>query len=152
MTGSRKKRHPAVDPPGLLLAVAVTGAGVSDPAGAKLLCRQLTPDRFPRLALVWADGKDHNDDLYARMTGRVAWEIAVVSRPPGEKGWVGLPRRWVAERTYAWLGRDRANSKDYERCNRSSEGMMYAGMTRLMLNRLRPGPAGPPFRYPRPTA
>jgi putative transposase len=152
VTGSGKKRHTAVDTLGLLLAVAVTGAGVSDPAGVKLLCRQLTPDRFPRLALFWADSKYHNYDLYAHMAGRVDWEIAVVSRPPGEKGWVKLPRRWVVERTYAWLGRYRANSKDYERCNKSSEGMIYAGMTRLMLNRLRPGPAGPPFRYPRPTA
>lgn len=152
VTGSGKKRHTGVDTLGLLLAVAVTGAGVSDPAGAKRLCRQLGPDRFPRLALFWADSKYHNYDLYAYMDGKVEWDIRVVSRPGGTKGWVKLPRRWVVERTYAWLGRYRANSKDYERCNRSSEGMLYAGMTRLMLNRLSPGPAGPPFRYPRPQA
>ena len=104
VTGSGKKRHPGVDTLGLLLAVAVTGAGLSDPAGAKLLCRQLTPDRFPRLALFWADSKDHDYDLYEDMGGRVRWSIQVVSRPAGEKGGK-LPRRWVVERTYAWLGR-----------------------------------------------
>jgi putative transposase len=149
VTGSGKKRHTATDTLGLLLAAAVTGAGVTDPVGAKLLCRALGPDRFPRLALLWADSKYHNYDLYAHMDGRVNWRIEVVSRPPDKKGWVKLPRRWVAERTYAWIGRYRANSKDYERCNKSSEGMIYTSMVRLMLNRLSPGPAGPPFRYPR---
>lgn len=152
VTGSGKKRHTATDTLGLLLAVAVTGAGVSDPAGARRLCGSLGPDRFPRLAVLWADRKYHNYDLYGYMGGRVGWRIDVVSRPPGQKGWVLLPRRWVTERTYAWIGRYRANSKDYERCNKSSEGMIYTSMTRLMLNRLSPGPAGPPFRYPRKTA
>lgn len=149
VTGTGKKRHTATDTLGLLLAVAVTGAGVSDPAGAKRLCRSLGPDRFPRLAVLWADGKYHNYSLYDYMGGRVSWRIEVVSRPPDQKGWVKLPRRWVTERTYAWIGRYRANSKDYERCNKSSEGMIYTSMTRLMLNRLSPGSAGPPFRYPR---
>lgn len=152
VTGSGKKRHTATDTLGLLLAVAVTGAGVSDPAGAKLLCRSLGPDSFPRLAVLWADSKYHNYDLYDYLEGRVGWRVEVVSRPPDKKGWVKLPRRWVAERTYAWVGRYRANSKDYERCNKSSEGMIYTRMTRLMLNRLSPGSTGPPFRYPRKAA
>jgi transposase len=121
--------------------------GVGDPAGAKSLCRSLGPDRFPRRELVWADSKYHNYDLYDYMRGRVSWRIEVVSRPPDATGWVTLPRRWVVERTYAWIGRYRANSKDYERCNRSSEGMVYTSMTRLMLNRLSPGPPSHPFRY-----
>jgi putative transposase len=146
-TGAAKKRHTATDTLGLLLVVVVTGAGVSDPAGAKQLCRGLGPDSFPRLALLWADSKYHNYDLYAHMDGRVRWRIEVVSRPPDTVGWVTLPHRWVVERTYAWIGRYRANSKDYERCNKSSEGMVYTAMTRLMLNRLSPGPPGPPFRY-----
>jgi putative transposase len=147
ITGTGKKRHTSVDTLGLLLCVVVTGAGVSDPEGAKLLCSKLGPDRFPRLALQWADSKYHNQDLYVHMNGRVNWRIEVVSRPPDKKGWVKLPRRWVVERTYAWIGRYRANSKDYEYCNRSSEGMVYTSMTRLMLNRLSPGPSGPPFCY-----
>lgn len=149
VTGMGKKRHTATDTLGLLLTVAVTGAGVSDPAGAKLLCRSLGPDQFPRLAVLWADSKYHNYDLYDHLDGRVRWEFEIVTRPPGQKRWVKLPHRWVTERTYAWIGRYRANSKDYERCNRSSEGMVYTGMIRLMLNRLSPGPAEPPFRYRR---
>ena len=117
-----------------------------------MLSGQLTPDRFPRLTLLWADNKYHNYALKDYLAGKVGWEIVVVSRPEGTKGWVTLPRPWVVERTYGWLGRYRANSKDDERCNRSSEGMLYTAMTRLMLNRLSPGPPGPPFRYPRPKA
>ncbi|MGL6095086.1 MAG: transposase, partial [Fimbriiglobus sp.] len=147
VTGSGKKRHTATDTLGLLLVVAVTGAGMSDPAGAKRLCAKLAPDRFPRLKLIWADSKYHNYDLYEYMQDRVNWKLEIVKRPEGTKGFILLPRRWVTERTYAWIGRYRANSKDYERCNKSSEGMVYAAMTRLMLNRLRPGPPGPPFRY-----
>lgn len=147
VTGTAKKRHTGTDTLGLLLAVVVTGADVGDPAGAKALCDRLGADRFSRLTLMWADNKYHNYDLYAYMKGRVGWRIEVVSRPPGTTGWVTLPRRWVVERTYAWIGRYRANSKDYERCNKSSAGMVYTGMSRLMLNRLSPGPPGPPFRY-----
>jgi putative transposase len=147
VTGTAKKRHTGTDTLGLLRAVVVTGADVGDPAGAKQLCAGPGPDRFPRLTLMWTDKKYHNHDLYAYMNGRVAWRIEVVSRPPDAEGWVTLPHRWVTERTYAWIGRYRANSKDYERCNRSSEGMVYTAMTRLMLNRLSPGPKGPPFRY-----
>lgn len=152
ITGTGKKRHHGTDTLGLRLAVAVTGAGVSDPAGAKALCRSLGPDRFPRLTLVWTDSKYHNYDLYGYLHGRVGWRVEVVSRPPDKNGWVKLPRRWVVERTFAWIGRYRANSKDYERCNRSSEGMIYASMTRLMLNRMSPGEPGYPFRYKRPSA
>ena len=149
VTGTGKKRHTATDTLGLLLVVVVTGAGVGDPAGAKALAAALGPDRFPRLALMWADSKYHNYDLYDHMRGRVRWRIQVVRRPPDATGWVTRPRRWVVERTYAWIGRYRANSKDYERCNRSSEGMIYTSMTRLMLNRLSPGLPSHPFRYRR---
>lgn len=148
-TGQAKKRHIATDTAGFLLALAVTGAAVGDARGAEMLCGRLGPDRFPRLAKVWADSKYHNYHLYGHMHGRVSWEIAVVSRPPGSKGWVLLPRRWVVERTFAWMGRCRANSKDLERCNRSSEGTVYVSMIKLMLNRLAPGAKGPPFRYAR---
>jgi putative transposase len=66
----------------------------------------------------------------------------------GAKGWMSLPRRWMVERTFAWVGRCRSNSKDYERCNCSSEGMVYASTVELVLNRLAPGAPGPKLRYP----
>lgn len=111
-TGQAKKRHIATDTLGLLLAVVGTGAGVGDAAGAEALCDRLGPDRFPRLAKFWADSKYHDYHLYDYMRGRVGWGIEVVSRPPDATGWVTLPRRWVVERTFAWIGRCRANSKD----------------------------------------
>ena len=148
-TGQAKKRHIATDTLGLLLAVVVTGAGASDAAGADGLGRSLGPADFPRLRKVWADGGYHRHELYARLRGRVAWGLEIVSRPPGAKGWLVLPRRWAVERTFAWVGRCRANSKDYERDNRMSEGSVYASMVRLMLNRLAPGDKGPPYKYPR---
>ena len=148
-TGQAKKRHVATDTLGLLLAVAVTGAAVGDARGAELLAGSLGPAAFPRLRVLWADGGYHRHRLAGSLAGRVAWRVEVVSRPKGAKGWVSLPRRWVVERTFAWVGRCRGNSKDDERCNRSSEGMVYASMVKLMLNRLAPGVPGPPFRYPR---
>jgi putative transposase len=66
------------------------------------------------------------------------WTLQVVSRPPGTKGWVLIPRRWVVERTFGWTGRCRANSKDYEKLPQSSESMIQISMIQLMLNRLRP--------------
>ena len=148
-TGQAKKRHVATDTLGLLLAVAVTGAAVTDARGAELLAGSLGPAAFPRLRVLWADGGYHRHRLAESLAGRVAWRVVVASRPKGATGWVSLPRRWVVERTFAWVGRCRGNSKDYERCNRSSEGMVYASMVKLMLNRLAPGVPGPPFRYPR---
>ena len=124
----------------MLVVLGLVALGAALVGVAKLLGRA-----------TWADGffAAAGNNLYAHMRGRVRWRIEVVSRPPDKKGWVKLPRRWVVERTFAWIGRYRANSKDYERCNKSSEGMIYTGMTRLMLNRLSPGPKGPPFRYKR---
>ena len=146
--GQSKERHVAADTLGLLLAVAVTGAAVSDARGAEPLAGSLGPAAFPRLRVPRADGGYRRHRLAESLAGRVAWRVEVVSRPKGATGWVSLPRRWVVERTLAWVGRCRGNSKDYERCNRSSEGMVYASMVKLMLNRLAPGVPGPPFRYP----
>ena len=127
----------------------MTGAAASDASGAEKLSWSLTPSEFPRLALVWADGSYHRHELYARLAGRVGWRLAIVSRPPGTKGWVVLTRRWVVERTFAWIGRCRANSKDYERDNRMSEGSIYASSVKMMLNRLAPGTEQPAYKYPR---
>ena len=100
------------------------------------------------------DGIFYRNGLYVRIKGQVdgTWELEVVSRPPGQKGWVLLPRRWVVERTFAWVGRCRINSKEYERLARSSEAQVQISMVRLMLNRLKPSGCYPEFRYKRPAA
>ena len=153
-TGNARKRHIAVDTLGLLLVVVVTSAAVHDAAAAQELASQLDRTNFPRLAKVWADSKYHNFDLYAHIKNHVDgdWELEMVSRPPGSKGWVKWPRRWVVERTFAWLGRYRINSKEYERQTKSSEAQVYISSIQLMLKRLKPPHEDAEFQYRRPAA
>jgi putative transposase len=144
-----RKRHIGVDTLGLLLAVAVTGAGVDDARAAPLVLEQLDAQRCPRLELVWADSKYHNHDLNAWLEGRpdLGWRLEVVRRPPGAKGFVLLPKRWVVERTFAWLGRARRLSRDYERYTTSSECMIRIRAIQHLLGRMAPKGGHPPFRY-----
>ena len=149
ITGNGRKRHIAVDTVGLLLTALVTSAAVQDPDAARTVSERLDRTDYPRLRKVWADSKYHNYALYAHIQKRVAgsWELAIVHRPPGTKGWVLLPKRWVVERTFAWLGRCRALSKDYEGSTASAEGMVYVSMIHLMLRRLTASGDGPKFAY-----
>ena len=105
-----RKRHIVVDTQGLLLGVVVHPANIQDRDGAKLVLQRLR-GRFPRLERIWADG------AYAgklvRWAGRIGgWKIEVVPRPAQQHSFQVLPRRWVVERTFAWLGRNRRLSKD----------------------------------------
>ena len=144
-----RKRHIAVDTLGLLLAVVVTGAGVDDAAAAPQVLGQLRREAYPRLAKVWADSKYHNHALYAWVQEEAAgaWVLEIVSRPPGSVGWVRLPRRWVVERTLAWLGRYRRHSRDYERRTESSEAMLRVSAIHMLLRRLKPDQKYAEFRY-----
>lgn len=149
-----RKRHMAVDTLGLLLAVAVTAAAVDDAKAAPQVLAQLDRQAYPRLELLWADTKYHNYDLYDWLTAhQTPYRIDVVSRPPGAKGFVLLAKRWVVERTWAWYGRDRRNSKDYERLISSSEARIKMSAIRQMLGRLAPDPdrKQAPFKYPKKT-
>jgi putative transposase len=136
-----RKRHMAVDTLGLLLAVAVTAASVDDARAAPQVLAQLDRQAYPRLELLWADSKYHNYALYDWLTGhRTKYRLEVVSRPPAAKGFVLLAKRWVVERTWAWYGRDRRNSKDYERLTSSSETRVRMSAIHQMLKRLAPAP------------
>jgi putative transposase len=144
-----RKRHIGVDTLGLLLAVVVTGAGVDDARAAPRVLEQLDAERCPRLAVVWADAKYHNHDLNAWKAAReeLRWRLEVVSRPVGAKGFVLLPKRWVVERTFAWLGRARRLSRDYEWHTTSSECMVRIRGIQLLLNRMSPRDSYAPFKY-----
>jgi len=144
-----RKRHIVVDTLGLLLAVVVTSAAVDDAAAAPQLFTQLQRRDFPRLEVVWADSKYHNYALYAWKARRrsLPWKLKIVSRPQGSQGFVVIPKRWMAERTFAWLGRSRRLSKDYERRTDSSESMIQISSIHLLLKRLAPLPTQIPFRY-----
>jgi putative transposase len=151
ITGNGRKRHVAVDTMGLLLIVAVTSAAVEDPVGAQAVFAGLNRTDYPRLKKIWADSKYHNYALYAHIENHVngSWKLEIVSRPQKAKGWVLLPKRWVAERTFAWLGRYRVHSKDYERLTTSSEAMIYVSSVHLLLRRLKPSKEYAEFGYRR---
>jgi putative transposase len=142
-----RKRHLAVDTLGLLLAVVVTAASADDGRAAPALLRQLNDFEFPRLKVLWADQKYHNYDLYEWVDGNAHFEVVVVSKPEGQQGFVPLPKRWVIERTFAWLKRCRRLSLDRERDPRSSEAMVRVAMIHLMLNRLKPTSVNQAFNY-----
>jgi putative transposase len=145
-----RKRHVAVDTLGLLLTVVVTSAAVDDAAAAPRVLEQLDRRDYPRLQVVWADGKYHNYQLYEWLDShrrRLPWSLEVVSRPKDVKGFVLLPKRWVVERTFAWLGRSRRLSKDYERRTDSSECMVRLSAIHGLLKRMAPAGAYAPFKY-----
>ena len=142
-----RKRHLLVDTLGLLLVVLMTSAGLDDGVAAPILLGHVTPQAFPRLVTIFADQKYHNHTLDAWMAEhRAGWHIDVKMRPAGTKGFTPLEKRWVIERTNAWPGRYRRNSKDYERRTESSTAMIQISHIHLMLNRL--APCGrPEFHY-----
>jgi len=147
---SGRKRHIVVDALGLLIAVVVTGAGVDDAAAAPRVLKELRADRFPRLEVVWADQKYHNhalNDWLKRKPKLHPWKLEIVTRPEGTSGFVLLPKRWVVERTFAWLGRDRRLSRDYERRTESSECRVRISAIHGMLKRLTDHQHQPPFKY-----
>ncbi len=136
-----------VDTLGLLLAIVRTSAGVDDGVAAPQLLDQVKSHDFPRLGMIFADQKYHNHALDAWMAEhRAGWRIAVKTRLEGTKGFTPLEKRWVIERTNAWHGRYRRNSKDYERSIESSTAMLQMSNSHLMLNRLSPC-SHPAFHY-----
>ena len=129
-----RKRHVAVDTLGLILVVIVTAASVQDRDGAKLLFAKLK-DVFPRLKHFWADGS-YSGQLIDWVKDFANWVLEIVKKPDDQKGFAVLPRRWVVERTFAWLGFYRRLSKDYEFETRHSEAMIHLAMIHLMVRRL----------------
>lgn len=147
---SGRKRHIIVDVLGLLLAIVVTAASVDDGTGAPSVLRRLTAEHRSRLKRVWADKKYRNNALNAWMRRTKAkYEIEVVERPAGSVGFVKLPKRWVVERTFAWVGRYRRNSRDYEWFPESSESMIKVCSIQRMLRILSPDASKKvaPYKY-----
>ena len=129
-----RKRHVLVDTLGLILALAVTPASISDPAGARILMGNWG-GHCKKLHLIWVDGT-YRGKLIDWAATRVKAVLQPVLRQDDIKGFVVLPKRWVVERTFAWLGQSRRLNKDYERLPESSEAMIYIAMSRLMVRRL----------------
>ena len=135
---------------GLLVAVAVTSAKLDDGAAAPMVLAKLSKWALPRLRLIWGDGKYHNHDLNDWVSEHGWYVIQVKERPPDSAGFVLLKRRWVVERTFAWLGRCRIHSRDDERLPESSEAQVEISMIQLMRRRLTNAEYRDPFRYVRP--
>ena len=129
-----RKRHILVDTLGLLLAVVVTSAALSDPAGARLLLSRLG-GACKKLRRIWVDGA-YRGHLLEWVLLHCKFVLQPVLRCADQKGFVVLPRRWVVERTFAWITQCRRLSLDYERLTESSEAMISIALTRLMVRRL----------------
>lgn len=138
-----RKRHILVDTLGLLLVVVVHAANIQDRDGAKRVLEKAS-QLFSRLQLIWADG-GYAGKLIDWVKGQCNWVLEIVKRDPNVKGFQVLPRRWVVERTFGWLGQYRRLSKDYEVLTETSEAMIYAAMGHSMVRRLarQAQPSGP---------
>ncbi len=140
-----RKRHLLVDTTGLVLLACVHAADLPDRDGGRLLVAGAPADAMPGLGVVWADAAYAGG--FARwLAERRGCRVEVVRHrdrqlrryglEEGPQGFRVLPRRWVVERTFAWLGQSRRLSKDYERLPSTSEAMIHGAMTRIMLRRL----------------
>lgn len=133
-----RKRHILVDTTGLVLVVKVHSADTQDDNGAPLVLEQVR-HKFCRLRRIWADsiyGRQKLPERVRALRTRGKITLEVVGRKPGQKGFTLLPRRWVVERTFGWLIRNRRLVRDYEKLPETSENMIYLAMTRNMLARL----------------
>jgi putative transposase len=128
-----RKRHIIVDTQGLLLSVVVSEANGQDRVGAAAALMEESFDSSS-LQLIWVD-QGYSGQRFACAVANLCFaEVEVVKRTESE--FKVLPRRWVVERTFGWLGRYRRLSKDYELLPEVSEAMIYGAMVRLMLSRL----------------
>jgi putative transposase len=130
-----RKRHVAVDTLGLILAVVVHGADRQDQHGACWVLDKLH-EKFHRLKVIFGDAAYGRESLPAYVKDTFGWILQTILRPVGLKRFVVLPKRWIVERTFAWLARYRRHSKDYEKTPASSEAVTYLAMIALMSKRL----------------
>ena len=145
-----RKRYILVDKLGLLLVVVVSAASADDGTFAPEVLGRLTAEHRTRLKSIWADGKYRNHHLanWLVETG-AGYVVEVVGRPMGSRGFVEQPQRYVVERTFAWLGRYRRHSRDYERSTSSSEETVKISSIHQMLRLLKKNSSvnSPPFKY-----
>lgn len=126
-----------VDVCGHVLAVVVHSAAVQDFHGARLVLQKLAQRIWTRLEKILADSIYKGDKHLADwIRDQFGWEIEIVEREPGSKGFQVIPKRWVVERTFAWLGRNRRISKEYDLLPESSETWIYIAMSALLARRL----------------
>jgi putative transposase len=128
-----RKRHILADILGLLLVVVVTAADVQDANSAELIGARVQ-GKFPRMQKLIAD-QGYKERFITWFLTHLQWIVEIVRRNPAVKGFDVLPKRWIVERTFAWMNLYRRLSKDYEYHTTSSEAMIYLASIRLMLKR-----------------
>jgi len=151
---SGRKRHLLVDTSGLVLNTVVHAADVADRDGARLVLRPSEEGKLPRLKHLWADAGYRGVALREWINERLGLSLEIVQRrrrwvwvpndvepEPLPEGFEVIKRRWVAERTFAWITRNRRMSRDYEFLPESTEALVHISMIRLMLKRLAKGAA-----------
>lgn len=148
------KRHILVDTMGLLLAVVVTAASVTDAKAAREVFKRATAEGLPRLAKVLGDHVYGNEGLPEWTANNTTFRLEITVKDPtpqepGKKKFKVIKWRWVVERTFAWLGRYRRNSRDYEKLSQTSESMLMISGIQLMLRRLKPRGDAFVFHYPK---
>jgi putative transposase len=159
-----RKRHLLVDTLGLVCKAHVTAADVSDRDGAVGLLRRVDWRRFPRLRHGWVD-QGYRGEFLAQVKQAFGVRLQVVQRPDGGRRgrWLPagvappvvpafqvVPRRWVVERSFAWLGRSRRLTRDYEFCPATSEAVIYLAASQLLVRRLAGGGPARQHRSVRP--
>jgi putative transposase len=123
-----------VDTLGLVIKVVVHQADIQDRQGA-MIAIEAAKEKLRSIKIMWADG-GYAGQLIDWVKNGFDFILEIVKRSDDEKGFKVLPMRWIVERTFGWLGRNRRLSKDYERLPSTSESLVYIGMIRLMLRRL----------------
>ena len=126
-----RKRHIVVDTLGLMMSLVIHAADIQDQDGAKLAINGL--DRFKRLKVIFADSAYKRSGVPDWVLRRFGWKLQPVLRPVDVAGFVVLPKRWIVERTFAWINKYRRHSKDYERNTESSKALIHIAMTARML-------------------
>jgi putative transposase len=149
------KRHILVDTMGLLIAVVVTAASVTDARAARVVFQRAQAVGLPRLEKVLADHVYGYEGLPEWTAAHTGFRLEITrqeatSQEAGKKRFKVIKWRWVVERTFAWLGRYRRNSRDYEKLPQTSESMLKISSIQLMLRRLSPKDNSFVFHYPKP--
>src|ERR671912_1025652 len=129
-----RKRHVLTDTLGLLLAVSVHPASVQDRDGAEALLREARRS-FPFIKRIIADAGDQGQKMQVAVARTGMWDLQIVRRCDRHR-FVVLPKRWIVERTLAWVSRNRRLARDHERHARKAEAFVRLAMIRLMLRRL----------------
>jgi transposase len=130
-----RKRHIVVDTEGFLLQAVVHEASTQDRNGAVTVFKQVRK-LFTFLELIWADGGYRGPKLAKEFQKIAFWKLKIVKRNDKTSGFEVLPRRWVVERTFAWMGRNRRLAKDFEKIVETSMAYLEVAMIQLMIRRL----------------